>query len=245
MSQTAIITGGARGLGEAMARRMASLGYNVVIGDLPSSQEKAQSVLDDIKQQYQVDGCLSLGDLSTYDGCEKLAHEAYARFHSVEVLINNIGISNNLPFVELTQEKYERLIQIDLLSYFHMCKQVVPHMIEAKNGCIINVASVGGMMGVPEMADYCASKAGVIGLTRSLAVELGKYQIRVNAIAPGNTMTDMLRGYDQEALESFVASTPLGRVGDPEDIVDAAEFLVKASYVTGQTISPNGGLLNP
>lgn len=244
--KTAIITGAARGLGAAMAKRMASLGYNIVIGDLENNAESANNVIQEAKEKYGVDGLAVFGDLSTYQGTKNLVDATIERFgEKIDVCINNIGICTNLPFVELKPEQYERVIQVNLIGYFHMCKQVVPYMIKANEGCIINVASVGGMMGVAEMADYCASKAGVIGLTRSLAVELGKYKIRVNAICPGNIMTDMLRGYDQDALQAYVDVTPLGKIGEPEDIAEAAEFIVKSGYLTGQSISPNGGILNP
>ena len=246
MGKTAIITGAARGLGEAMAKRMAKLGYDIVVGDLENNKEKAEAVVKYARETYGVDGLAVFGDLSTYDGAGNLVKAATEKFgDKIDVLINNIGITTNKKFTDLTPEEYERVIRVNLVSFFHTCKWVIPYMVEANEGCIINLASVGGMMGVKEMADYCASKAGVIGLTRSLAVEFGHNNIRVNAIAPGNTMTDMLRSYDPVALKAFEDTTPLGRLGNVEDIAEAAEFLVKAKYVTGQTISPNGGILNP
>lgn len=246
MSKTAIVTGAARGLGAAMAKRMAKLGFDVVIGDLESNKNQADEVVDFIKKTYGVGALAVFGDLSSYEGAEYLVNAAVETFgKDICVLINNIGITTNKKFLDLTPEQYERVIRVNLTSFFHTCKCVIPYMLEKKEGCIINIASIGGMMGVNEMADYCASKAGVIGLTRSLAVEFGCHNIRVNAIAPGNIMTDMLASYDQKALQAFVDVTPLGRVGNVEDIAEAAEFLVKATYVTGQTISPNGGLLNP
>lgn len=137
------------------------------------------------------------------------------------------------------------VINTNFFGTFHMCHLVVPYMVKAKKGCVINNSSVGGLMGVAGQADYCASKAGIIGMTRALAVEFAKDNIRFNCICPGMVMTDMLKNIDKDKLEAFAKTVPLGKYGDVEDISSALEFLIKNEFMTGQYISPNGGLFIP
>lgn len=247
MRKTGIITGGSRGLGEGMALRLAKMGYNVVVNFVSDrSKERSEALIEKIKKEYGVDGLAVQADVSDYNECKKLIDATIEKFgKKIDVLVNNAGIDNNLSFLELTPEQYTRLINVNLMSYIHCCHLVMPHMVEANEGCIINVSSIGGMMGVSEQADYCASKSGVIGLTRGLAVEFGKHNIRVNTIAPGMIWTDMLREADQNAVEALKQAIPLGEIGEVEDISECLEYLVKAKYVTGQIISPNGGILMP
>ena len=247
MSKNAIITGGSRGLGEGMVIRLAKMGYNVVLNFVSdSSKSKAEVLVERIKKEYGVDGLAVQADVADYAGCKKIVDAAVEKFgKNIDVLVNNAGIDNNLSFLKIKPEQYLRLINVNLMSYLHCAHLVLPYMVEANEGCIINVSSIGGMMGVAEQVDYCAAKSGVIGFTRGLAVEFGRTGIRANTIAPGMIWTDMLRGADQAAVNVLKQAIPLGEIGEVDDIAGCMEYLVNAKYVTGQTISPNGGILMP
>ena len=245
--KTAIITGGSRGLGEGMVLKLAEMGYNVVVNYVSdNSKALTDKLIERIKSEYGVDGLAVQADVSDYKECKKIVDAAVEKFgQQIDVLVNNAGITNNLSFLKITPEQYTRVIQVNLLSYMHMCHLVLPYMAAGKKGCIINISSIGGMMGVAEQGDYCASKSGVIGLTRGLAIEFGKIGIRINSIAPGMIWTDMLRGVDQVAVEALKQAIPQGEIGDVEDIAGAMAYLIDAKYMTGQTVSPNGGIVMP
>ncbi len=247
MAKTAIVTGGSRGLGEGMIKKLAEMGYNVVANYVSDrSKPLAEKLIQNIEQKYGIQGLAFQADVSDYESCERLIQATVEKFgDKIDVLVNNAGIDNNLSFLEITPEQYKKLIDVNLMSYLHCAHLVMPYMIKQKEGYIINVSSIGGMMGVPEQADYCAAKSGVIGFTRALAAEFGRYNIRVNNIAPGMIWTDMLREADQTAVKAMEQMIPLGKIGEVDDISDCLEYLVKAKYVTGQTISPNGGIIMP
>ncbi len=247
MSKTAIVTGGSRGLGEGMILKLAEMGYNVVANYVSDrSKVLAESLIKKIETKYGVQGMAFQADVSDYDSCKALFEATVARFgEKIDVLVNNAGIDNNLSFLEIKPEQYKRLMDVNLMSYMHCAHLVIPYMIKQKEGYIINVSSIGGMMGVADQADYCAAKSGVIGFTRGLAVEFGRYNIKVNNIAPGMIWTDMLREADQTAVQALEQMIPLGKIGEVDDISGCMEYLVKAKYLTGQTISPNGGLVMP
>ena len=145
----------------------------------------------------------------------------------------------------MKKEQYMSIINTNLLGTFHMCHLVVPYMVKAKKGCVINMSSIGGLMGVAGQVDYCASKAGIIGMTRALAVEFAKDNIRVNCISPGMILTDLLKHIDKEKNEALAKTIPLGKIGKVEDVSNAVEFLIKNEYMTGQSVSPNGGIIMP
>lgn len=247
MAKNAIITGGSRGLGEGMVLKLAEMGYNVVLNFVSDrSKEKADALVERIEKEYGVQGLAVQADVADYNGCKKIVDACIEKFgRKIDVLVNNAGIDNNLSFLKIKPEQYTRLINVNLMSYLHCAHLVLPYMVEAKEGCIVNVSSIGGMMGVAEQADYCAAKSGVIGLTRGLAIEFGSSNIRVNTIAPGMIWTDMLKGADQAAVAVLKQAIPLGEIGEVDDISGCLEYLIKAKYVTGQTISPNGGILMP
>jgi len=245
--KNAIITGGSRGLGEAMVLKLAEMGYNVGINFVSQkSKELADNLIERIRSEYGVDGIAIQADVSKYEECKKVVDAFVNKFgNQIDVLVNNAGITNNLSFLKITPEQYTNVINVNLMSYLHMCHLVLPFMAEAKSGCIINTSSIGGLMGVSEQADYCASKSGVIGLTRALAMEFGKQGIRVNSIAPGMIWTDMLKSVDQAAVEYLKTTIPQGEIGDVSDISGAMAYLIEAKYMTGQTVSPNGGIIMP
>lgn len=245
--KNAIITGASRGIGEAMALRLGQMGYNVVINyRSDSSKALTEALIAKLKKEYDVEGVAVQADVSRYEDCEKLVKAAVEAFgEKIDVLVNNAGITNNAPFCELPREKYMAVLETNLISAFHMCHFVVPYMVKANGGCVINTSSVRGLMGSAQQADYCASKAGLIGMTRALALEFAKHNIRFNCICPGMIWTDMLRGVNQDEVAALAQSIPMGKIGNVEDIANAMEFLIKDEYMTGQYVSPNGGIYMP
>lgn len=249
MSKTAIITGGSRGIGKAMSEKLGELGYNVVINyRSDSSKALSDKLAEELENKYKIKTLVVRADVSKYKDCEQLVKETVKKFgENIDVLVNNAGITNNCNWVDITHEAYESVIATNLISALHMTHLVIPHMINHSSKesqcCIINTSSVGGLTGVINQADYCASKSGLIGLTRALALEFASRGVRVNAIAPGMIMTDMLRGVNQEELNALASTIPEGYIGDVSDIAGAMAYILTAPYVTGQVISPNGGFV--
>ncbi len=244
-TKTAIVTGGTRGLGHAMALKLGDLGYNVAVN---YHSDNSKALADQTVEQLEAKGVKAMAvqaDVSQYEECEKLVSTVVGRFgEKLDVLVNNAGITNNCNFIDITPEAYTRVINTNLLSLLHMSHLCLPYLVD-HDSCIVNTSSVGGLTGVINQADYCAAKSGVIGLTRALALEFAGRKVRVNAIAPGMIMTDMLRGVNQDELRALAATIPVGRIGDPEDIAGCLEYIVTAGYLTGQVISPNGGFVMP
>ncbi|WP_100207279.1 SDR family NAD(P)-dependent oxidoreductase [Limosilactobacillus gastricus] len=246
---TAIITGGSRGIGAAMADKLGELGYNVVLDyHSDSSKGKAEAVAKSLEGKYGVETLVVQSDVSQYDDCVHLVQATVDKFgDQIDCLVNNAGITNNSNWIDIKPEAYERVIAINLMSALHMTHLVLPYMVnhsDKDHQCnIVSTTSVGGLTGVINQADYCASKSGLIGLTRGLALEYAGKGIRVNAIAPGMIMTDMLRGVNQDELKALSATIPQGYIGDVSDIAGALGYLLTASYVTGQVLSPNGGFV--
>lgn len=249
MAKTAIITGGSRGIGKALSLKLGEMGYNVVINyRSPSSKALSDEIAKELEEKYHVETLVVKADVSKYEECENLVKETVKKFgDKIDVLVNNAGITNNCNFIDITKEAYERVISTNLMSFLHMSHLVLPYMVnhsDKEHQCsIVNTSSVGGMTGVINQADYCAAKSGVIGLSRALALEFAGRGIRVNVIAPGMIMTDMLRGVNQDELRALAATIPEGYIGDVSDIAGALEYILKAPYLTGQVISPNGGFV--
>ncbi|MGE4548147.1 MAG: SDR family NAD(P)-dependent oxidoreductase [Intestinibacillus sp.] len=246
MGKTAIITGGSRGLGGAMAHKLGEMGYDVVINyRSESSKALSDNLAKELTEQYGVKTLVVRADVSKYEQCEALVKAAVDTFGGkIDALINNAGITNNCNFIDITKEQYTAVIETNLLSLLHMCHLTLPYMVD-HDSCIINISSVGGLVGVVNQADYCAAKSGVIGLTRALALEFAGRKVRVNAIAPGMIMTDMLRSVNQDELKALAAFIPQGYIGEVSDIAGCMEYLLTAPYMTGQTVSPNGGFVMP
>ncbi len=246
MAKTAIITGGSRGLGAAMSEKLGEMGYNVVINYRSDSSKKlTEELCSNLKEKYGVDSLVVKADVSKYENCQTLVNAAVNKFgDKIDVLVNNAGITNNCNFIDITPEQYTNVINTNLMSLLHMCHLALPYMVD-HDSCIINNSSIGGLIGVVNQADYCAAKAGVIGLTRALAMEFASRKVRVNAIAPGMIMTDMLRGVNQDELKALASTIPQGYIGEPSDIAGAMQYIITAPYLTGQTISPNGGIVMP
>lgn len=240
-----IVTGASDGIGSAIAQRFANEGARVVV-NYRSSDEKAQRVVDRIREGGG-QAVLAKGDVSSSSDVAHVVAIARETFGDIDVLVNNAGIAADKPFLELTEDEWDRVMAVNLRGIFLMTRAVLPRMIERGRGRIINMSSIAALVGDPITSVYCASKGGVSALTTQLALELGPMKIQVNAIGPGIIRTPMnaaLTG-DQRQLETVVSQTPLGRLGEPEDVAGAAVFLAShdSDFVTGTTIYVDGGWL--
>lgn len=241
--KTVLITGASRGIGRVTAKLFALRDYNVVINYYKSEQAALQLHRELVNQ-----GCLCIiykADVSDSSQVNKMFKHAFAQFGPVDVLVNNAGISQQCLFTDITDEDFRRMIDINLVGTFNCCRAALPSMINRKSGAIINISSIWGITGASCEVHYSAAKAGIIGLTKALAKEVGPSGIRVNCVAPGVIDTDMnaqLCDSDKAILTDF---TPLLRLGTPKEVAEVIYFLAsdKASYITGQVISPNGGFL--
>lgn len=239
--KTAIITGASKGIGAEMALRLNELGYSLVLNyrnDTASMSELINKFTRKDTKNITVQ-C----DISSYKDAKKLIDEAYKNFEYVDVLINNAGITKDNILPLMTEEEFDKVIDTNLKGTFNCCKHVSKRMIRQKYGRIINISSVVGLAGNAGQVNYSASKAGIIGMTKSMARELGKKNILVNAIAPGFIQTGMTDRIPEAIRGEMVKNIPLQRLGRPSDIADAVEFLIsnKSSYITGQVLSVNGG----
>jgi 3-oxoacyl-[acyl-carrier protein] reductase len=238
-----IVTGAARGIGEAIALRMAEQGAHIAFSFL-SSEEKAKA----LELKLHSLGVKAKGyrsNAGSFEECEKFVNEVLEEHGTVDVCINNAGISKDSLLLRLNPAQWDEVMEINLKSVFNMTKQVIRPMMKAKKGSIINLSSIIGIRGNAGQSSYAASKAGIIGFTKSIAHELGSRNIRCNAIAPGFIETDMTHYLkDEEGVKSFLANIPLNRFGRAAEIADTTLFLASdmSSYITGQVISVCGGL---
>lgn len=240
--KVAIVTGGSRGIGEAIARKLSVSGAQVAFTFL-SSEDKAKSLEEALSKNGKAKAYKS--NAAAYTDCESLVNEVLKEFGKVDILVNNAGISKDNLLLRLSEEQWNDVIQTNLNSVFNMTKQVIRPMMKARSGSIINMSSIVGMKGNAGQSSYAASKAGIIGFTKSVAAELGSRNIRCNAIAPGFVETDMTQYLKEgEAATAFLEKIPLGRFGQAEEIANVTLFLASelSSYITGQVISTCGGL---
>lgn len=237
--QTAIVTGGAKGIGGAIVRELASSGYNVILNYF-HSEEKAKELKQELnKKGYNVE--IFKADVSKYEEAKDLVEFAKNTYGSIEILINNAGIDLWKMFCDTTNEDWDNIISNNLTSAFYMSKESIKYMVPNMQGCIINISSIWGITGASCEVAYSVTKAGMDGLTKALAKELAPSNIRVNSIAPGAIMTDMNNNLNQEEIQEIEEQIPLGKFGKPEDIAKCVKWLVEDTYTTGQIISPNGG----
>lgn len=243
--KTAIVTGAARGIGEAVAIKLAEHGAHVAFTFVSDSSKDRAAALEQKLAAMGVKAKAYQSNAADFAACEAFVNDVLKEFGAVDICVNNAGISKDNLLLRMSPEQWNEVIQVNLSSVFNMTKQVIRPMMKAKSGSIINMSSVIGEMGNAGQSSYAASKAGVIGFTKSVAKELGSRNIRCNAIAPGFVETDMTSYLkDGEGAEKYKAGIPLGRFASAEDIANVTLFLASelSSYVTGQTISACGGL---
>lgn len=240
--KTAIITGATRGIGKGIAEVFAKNGCNVAF-TFASSVEKAK-ILEKELSDMGVKAVGYQSDASDYDAAQKLVDDVLAEFGQIDVVINNAGITKDNLLLRMSLEDYEEVIRVNLNSAFNLTKAVVKPMMKQRNGSIINMSSIVGRKGNAGQANYAASKAGLIGFSKSVALELGSRNIRCNVIAPGFIETEMTEKLDPKVVEEWRNGIPLKRGGTPEDIANVCLFLASelSSYVTGQVLSVDGGL---
>ena len=237
--KTVIVTGGSRGIGAAAVKELAKNNYNVVL-NYNNSEEAAKKMQRDLKEQgIKIE--IFKADVSKREEVKELVQFTLDKFRNIEVLINNAGIDQIKPFMDISDEDWNKILQTNLNSVFYCTQEVLGNMINNKKGCIINISSIWGMIGGSCEVHYSASKAAIDGMTKALAKELGPSNIRVNSIAPGIIETDMNKDLTTEDLKEIVDEIPLGRIGKPEEIVKSIKWLIDDEYVTGQIVSVNGG----
>ena len=243
--KNAIITGAARGIGEAIAIKFAEQGCNVAFTFVSDSSAARAKTLEEKLTAMGVKAKAYQSNAADYAACEIFVNDVLAAFGSIDICINNAGISKDNLLLRMTPEQWDDVMQINLKSVFNMTKQVIRPMMKARSGSIINMSSVIGEMGNAGQSSYAASKAGILGFTKSIAKELGSRNIRCNAVAPGFVETDMTSYLKEgEDAEKYKADIPLGRFATTEDIANVCLFLASdmGSYITGQVISACGGL---
>ena len=241
MQKIAIITGASRGIGRTCAKTLARENIKV-IANYNNSEREAVSLKEELaKEGTEID--IYKADVSNKKEVKDMVQYTLSKYGKIDILVNNAGISQTKLFTDITDEDWENMININLSSVFYMTREVLPNMISNKSGCIINISSVWGLHGGSCEVHYSAAKAGMIGMTKALAKEVGPSNIRVNAIAPGIIDTDMNKGYSEEDLKELENEVPLERIGKTEDIAKCVKWLVEDNYTTGQVITIDGGWL--
>jgi len=240
--KTAIITGAARGIGKAIAIRFAKEGANIAFTDLNRDENMENVEKELIAFGVQAKGYAS--DASDFEACTKLGQEVAKDFGSIDVLINNAGITRDNLMLRMSELDWDLVMKVNLKSVFNMTKAVQRTMLKQRSGSIINMSSVVGVSGNAGQANYSASKAGMIGFSKSIALELGSRSIRCNAIAPGFIETEMTQQLTDDVRDGWISNIPLKRVGKADDVADVAVFLASdlSTYVTGQVINVCGGM---
>ncbi len=243
MEKIALVTGASRGIGRAIATELARRGWAVAIG-YRVRRDKAE----ELAQQLTEAGCRAMicqADVSRREEVEAMVRRVEENFGPVSLLVNNAGIAGQSLFQELTEERWHEFFSVNVNGAFYASRAVLPHMLHEHTGCIVNISSIWGQRGASCEVAYSATKAALIGLTRSLAAELAPSHIRVNCVAPGVIRTDMLDELPEELLPQLAEQTPLGRLGTPEDIAAAVAFLADpaAGFITGQVLTCDGGFI--
>lgn len=239
MEKVAIITGASRGIGREIAKQLAKNKIKV-IANYNQSEKEAKELKEELKKEnIEID--IVKADVSKREEAKQLVKFALEKYKKIDILVNNAGISEYKMFTDETDEDWNKVINTNLYSAFVMSQEVIPNMVHQKEGCIINISSIWGMVGASLEVLYSISKAGMNGMTKALAKELGPSNIRVNAIAPGSIDTDMNANLTKEELNELEQEIPLERIGKVEDIAKCVKWLIEDNYTTGQIISINGG----
>lgn len=239
MKKVIIVTGGSRGIGANICETLAAEGNNIIL-----NYNKSEKQAQEIKQRLEAQGInidIVKADITKRNEVEELIEFAIKKYGKIDVLINNAGISQIKLFTDLTDEDWENMIKINLTANFYTTQEAAKQMIKQKQGCIINISSIWGQTGASCEVHYSAAKAGLDGMTKALAKELGPSNIRVNSIAPGIIKTDMNAELSEEEIEEIIQEIPLQRIGYPQSITNCVKWLIEDDYTTGQIISINGG----
>ena len=243
MDKVAMITGATRGIGKQIALTLANEGYNIVLNYRTENDELKQ-LKNEIESKKVK--CLTVqGDVTNFEDCKQMIESAIKEFGKIDVLINNAGITKDMLLARMKEEDFKQVIDVNLVGTFNMTKNVISYMMKARSGRIINISSVVGIAGNAGQTNYSASKAGIIGFTKSLAKEVASRNILVNAVAPGFIETNMTDVLKQEVKDEIAKNIPLKRMGTPQDVANVVKFLASedSSYITGQVISVDGGMI--
>ena len=234
MDKVAMITGATRGIGKQIALTLANEGYNIVLNYRTENDELKQ-LKNEIESKK----------VKCFEDCKQMIESAIEEFGKVDVLVNNAGITKDMLLARMKEEDFKQVIDVNLVGTFNMTKNVISYMMKARNGKIINISSVVGIAGNAGQTNYSASKAGIIGFTKSLAKEVASRNILVNAVAPGFIETNMTDVLKQEVKDEIAKNIPLKRMGTPQDVANVVKFLASedSSYITGQVISVDGGMI--
>lgn len=241
--KVALVTGGTRGIGKEIAKALAKEGYDLIINYVSNNTDikSFENELNKIGSKV----IFIKADVSDYTSCEEMVKKGIETFGRIDTLVNNAGITKDNLLMRMKEEEFDKVIGINLKGVFNVTKQVIPYMIKKREGTIINVSSVVGVCGNAGQCNYSASKAGIIGFTKSLAKELASRNIRVNAVAPGFIQTDMTESLSDTIKDTINTQIPLKRMGEPQEVAKVVKFLASndASYITGQVINIDGGMV--
>lgn len=243
MSKVAFVTGATRGIGKQIAITLAENGFNICL-----NYRKENDELINTKKEIENNNvkCFTVqGDVSNFDDCKKMTEEIIKEFGKIDVLVNNAGITKDTLLMRMSKEDFESVIDVNLVGTFNVTKNVIPSMMKARSGKIINISSVVGITGNAGQTNYAASKAGIIGFTKSLAKEIGSRNIQVNAVAPGFIETQMTEVLNDTVKEEALKAIPLKRLGSTQDVANLVKFLASddSAYITGQVINVDGGMV--
>ena len=243
MDKCALITGATRGIGKRIAITLAKQGYNIAL-----NYRKVNEELENTKKEIEKIGVQILavkGDVANFEDCENFVKQVIERFGQIDVLVNNAGITKDMLLMRMKKEDFEQVIDTNLVGTFNVTKNVVPYMMKARSGRIINISSIVGISGNAGQTNYSASKAGIIGFTKSLAKEIASRNILVNAVAPGFIETNMTDVLKDDVKQEIAKNIPLKRMGTAQDVANVVKFLASddSSYITGQVINVDGGML--
>ena len=241
--KVALVTGGTTGIGKAIAQELAKSGFNIAINYRTETEE-----MQELKKEIEANNvkCLFVkADISKFEETEKMAKEVIENFGKIDVLVNNAGVTKDGLIMRMKEDAFKQVIYINLVGTFNVTRNIVPYMVKQRSGRIINIASVVGLVGNAGQSNYSASKAGIIGFTKSLAKELSSRNILVNAVAPGFIETKMTDVLNETVKENILSQIPLGRMGIPSEVANVVKFLSEedSSYITGQVINIDGGMV--
>ena len=243
-NKVAVITGGSRGIGKAIAEKFAENGYNLVINYV-SDSTNVEEISKEIKKENNIEILFIKTDVTDFNVCEDMVKQAINKFGKIDVLVNNAGITKDGLLMRMKEEDFDKVINVNLKGTFNVTKNVIPYMMKQKSGKIVNISSVVGVAGNAGQCNYAASKAGIIGFTKSLAKEVASRNILVNAIAPGFIKTDMTDVLSDTVKETINTQIPLRKMGESAEVANAVYFLANEenTYITGQVLNVDGGMI--